>query len=144
MNRTNKDILETALKQSAVDANCNKEDFLCKDNITVISENNSGARKYLELPFDCHLISYGNNIVASVSEKCRDIVSDYIGRFKPEHCFETPNMHVLNDGLEKYGLRICFMAEYFLPDLDCLKIQDCPYEVKLLNQKDFSGLYTDT
>lgn len=144
MNLTNNDILETAITQSAIDANCNKEDFLSDNNVVVISENNSGARKYLELPFDCHLISYGNNIVASVSEKFRDIVSDYIGRFRPEHCFETPNMHILNDGLEKSGFRICFMAEYFLPDLDCLKIIDCPYEIRLLNQKDFSGLYTDT
>lgn len=144
MNWTNKDILKIALRQSAIDANCSEEDFLCGDNIIVISKDNAGARKYLELPFDCHLISYGNNIVASVSEQCRDIVSDYIRRFKPEHCFETPNMHVLNDALEKNGMRICFMAEYFLPDLDCLKIINCPYEIRLLNQKDFSGLYTDT
>lgn len=143
MGFTNKDILEIALKQSAIEANCNKEDFLCKDNITVISENNSNARKYLELPFECHLISYGNNIVASVSEKFRNIVSDYINRFSSEHCFETPNMHILNDALEKKGLRICFMAEYFLPDLECLKIHDCPYEIKILSQNEFSELYTE-
>jgi len=143
MDFTNKSILEIALKQSAVDANCNKEDFLCSNNIIVISENNSGARKYLDLPFECHLISYGNNIVASVSESCRKIVSDYISRFKPEHCFETPNMHVLNDRLEENGLRICFMAEYFLPDLNRLKVLDCPYEIRLLNQNDFSELYTE-
>ncbi|MDE6780006.1 MAG: GNAT family N-acetyltransferase [Ruminococcus sp.] len=143
MEFTNGDILETAMRQSAIDAGCDRADFLSDNNVVVISENNFCARKYLELPFDCHLISYGNNIVASVSEKCRDIVSDYIERFRPEHCFETPNMHVLNDGLEKIGFRVCFMSEYFLPDLDCLKVPDCPYKIKVLNQKDFSGLYTD-
>ncbi len=143
MNLTNKDILETALRQSAIDAGCNKNDFLCDNNIVVISENNHDARKYLELPFECHMISYGNNVVASVSEKCRDIVFDYISRFKPEHCFETPNMHVLNDRLEENSLRVCFMAEYFLPDLNFLKVPDCPYELKLLNQNDFSELYME-
>lgn len=143
MNFTNKDILETALRQSAVDAGCNKDDFLCDNNVIVISENNDCARKYLELPFECHMISYGNNIVASVSESCRDIVSDYINSFKTEHCFETPNMHILDDRLKEKGLRICFMAEYFLPDLNSLKITDCPYEMRLLDKNDFSGLYTE-
>ncbi len=38
-----------------------------------------------------------------------------------EHCFETPDMHVLNDAFQKLGYRVCFMAEYFLPDLQVLK-----------------------
>jgi hypothetical protein len=41
---------------------------------------------------------------------------DYSAKYSFEHCFETPTMHVLNDELQKRGLRICFMAEYFLPE----------------------------
>lgn len=63
------------------------------------------SRKYLELPFSCNLISYGNNIVASVTEDFRDVVSDYINKYEVERCFETPNMHVLNDALQKKKLR---------------------------------------
>ena len=63
---TNKDILNIAMKQSAIDLNCGAEDFLSEENKVVYSKPNSGARKYLELPFDCNLVSYGNNIVASV------------------------------------------------------------------------------
>ena len=142
MKHTNESIYQTALRQSAIDAGCDESDFLRSDNITVKSQKDIKARKYLELPFECNLISYGNNIVASVNEKYKEIVSEYINRYSAEHCFETPNMHVLNDAMQKHGLRVCFMAEYFLPDLNCLKPIDCNYRLKVLKQEDFSGLYT--
>ncbi len=142
MNFTNAAILRIAMQQSAIDANCDTEDFLRSENMIVPSIVNPRARKYLSLPLDCNLISYGNNIVASINQKYRTIVSNYINRFPVEHCFETPNLHVLNDELQKEDLRICFMAEYFLPDLHELKILDCPYTTKLLHPKDFQTLYT--
>ena len=142
MSFTNKGILHIAMEQSAVDANCRAEDFMRAENVVVTSAARPEARKYLSLPFDCHLISYGNNIVASVNEKYRDIVKDYVNQFPAEHCFETPNLHVLNDALQKDGLRVCYMAEYFLPDLGALKVLDCPYEMRLLHQEDFGPLYT--
>lgn len=144
MHFTNESILLTAMQQSAADANCKAGDFMQEQNIIVTSAVNPDARKYLTLPFACNLISYGNNIVASIDEKYRGIVSAYINRFSVEHCFETPNLHVLNDAMQKDNLRICFMAEYFLPDLKELKALDCPYELKVLHSGDFDTLYTDT
>ena len=64
---TNRDILQTALRQSAMDSNCRPEDFLSAENKVVLSKKNPAARKYLELPFLCDFTSYGSNIVASVS-----------------------------------------------------------------------------
>ena len=142
MDFTNETILRIAMEQSAADAACQAEDFLRPENVVALSAANPRARKYLSLPFDCHLISYGTNIVASINEKYRAVVADYINRFPVEHCFETPNLHVLNDALQKDGLRVCFMAEYFLPDLCALRPLDGPYQTKLLRQKDFSALYT--
>lgn len=138
---TDKEILQIALAQSAIDAGCAPEDFLKTENVVVLSKSHPDARKYLQLPFDCNLISYGTNIVASVSGECRELVSDYIGRFPVEHCFETPNLHVLNDAVEEKGLRVCFMAEYFLPDVNLLKAGECGYELRLLGPEDFASLY---
>lgn len=143
MNFTNKEILKIAMEQSAIDASCMADDFLKSENIITCSMENDRARKYLELPFSCNLISYGNNIVASVKEEYRDIVFDYINKYAVEHCFETPNMHVLNDALQKENLRICFMAEYFLPDLNFLRELECAYELRVLHQEDFAGLYKE-
>lgn len=142
MKFTNDTILQTAMIQSAIDANCRAEDFRRFDNIIVQSKPNQAARKYLSLPFECNLISYGNNIVASINENYRSIVSEYINTFDMVHCFETPNMHVLNDAMQTEGLRICFMAEYFLPDINHLKSLECSYELKILHQSDFEKLYT--
>ena len=138
---TNSDILKIALSQSAIDAGCNPEDFLKQENVVVRSVAHPDARRYLKLPFDCNLISYGTNIVASVSEDCWEAVMEYISRFPVEHCFETPNLHVLNDAMEKQGRRVCFMAEYFLPDVNVLKALDCPYELRILTKEDFADLY---
>ena len=142
MDFTNEKILEIAMEQSAIDSNCRREDFLRHEPVITISRKNPRARKYLEFPMDCDLVSYGNNVVASVQEEYREITEEYIRTYAPEHCFETPNLHVLDDALQKKGGRICFMAEYFLPDLRVLSVQDCPYEMRILHPEDFTELYT--
>lgn len=137
----NKKIYETARRQSAIDLNCRIDDFDRDQNVIVYSESAPDARRYLELPFACDLVSYGNNIVASVDRKYEKIVRDYIDKYKVEHCFETPNMHVIDDAFLAHGLRVCFMAEYFLPDMDILTALTCPYETRVLEQRDFADLY---
>ena len=140
---TNQEILSIAMQQSAIDLNCKADDFLQNKNKIVISQKNEAARRYLELPFVCNLVSYGNNVVASVQKEYEDLVREYIEKYPVEHCFETPNIHALNDTFEKHDMRVCFMAEYFLPDVTLLKEIDCGYELQILEQKDFADLYVD-
>lgn len=138
---TNQNILNIAMQQSAFDLNCNKEDFTKTENVVVISSNNKKARKYLELPFFCNLVSYGNNIVASVDKSIETIVYEYINTYQIEHCFEAPNMHILNDKLQQFNMSICFMAEYFLPNIQDIHPLFCNYELKVLKPEQFSNLY---
>lgn len=138
---TNHDVLLIAMQQSAVDLNCHADDFCSAENKIVLSKQNDSARKYLTLPFDCNLVSYGTNIVASVKDEYRQIVTDYISRVPVEHAFETPGLHALDDALQPFALRTCFMAEYFLPDLDVLQPLPCAYKTRVLTQKDFEPLY---
>ncbi|MBQ7944779.1 MAG: GNAT family N-acetyltransferase [Lachnospiraceae bacterium] len=140
---TNKDILRIAMEQSAIDSNCEPADFISKENKLVYSQENPNARRYLKLPFVCDLVSYGNNIVASVQKEYEDIVRHYINTYSVEHSFETPNMHILNDAMQERGMRVCFMAEYFLPDVSILKERTCAYELRVLTQEDFADLYVD-
>ena len=90
---TDEQILKTAMRQSAIDMNCNADDFLLNKNKVVISKENADARRYLKLPFAADLVSYGNNIVASCSPELRATVEEYISSFVWYHCFETPNLH---------------------------------------------------
>lgn len=137
----NEDIWRIALAQSAIDAGCAPEDFSRAENVVVYSRKNPAARRYLELPLACGLISYGTNIVASVEEPYETLVREYIDRYPVEHCFETPNLYVLNEAFRPYGMEVCFMAEYFLPDVEKVPVRKCGYETRILTQGDFAPLY---
>ena len=138
---TNQDILRIAITQSAADLCAAPDDFEKSENVIVLSRARDDARRYLTLPFSCQLVSYGNNAVASVSPEFREIAEAYINRYPAEHLFETPNLHVLNEALMEKGQKICFMAEYFLPDLNALRPLDCPFEMRILTPQDFTDLY---
>ncbi|MBP3479149.1 MAG: GNAT family N-acetyltransferase [Oscillospiraceae bacterium] len=139
---TNAEILQIALQQSAWDCNCAPEDFLSSHNVVVKSACNTKARKYLSLPQSCNLVSYGNNIVAQTADYLMKQVAEYINKYPVEHCFETPHLHVLEDILRPHGFSVCFVGEYFLPDINQLKLLPCKYELRTLYQEDFQTLYT--
>ncbi len=138
---SNEEIMKISLRQSAYDCNCVPEDFLSDRNVLTISKVHPNARKYIPLPLGCDLVSYGSNIVAQTSPELRDVVENYLQTYAMEHCFETPNLHVLDEALAPYGLKTCFMAEYFLPDVTRLKRLECGYELRILHQHDLSDLY---
>lgn len=140
---TNKEILQIALQQSAYDCNCEIEDFSSTENKVVLSKKHEKARVYLPLPLECDLVSYGNNIVAQVSERMKDVVTKYISKYAVARCFESPNVIALNEKLAEYGYKVCFMAEYFLPDINELKEISCDYEIKVLYPEDFKDCYTE-
>ena len=132
------------MAQSAIDLGAAPLDFEKNENVIVISREDARARRYLQLPFSCQLVSYGNNVVASVSPEYREIAEIYINQYPAEHLFETPHLHVLNEALAERGQKICFMAEYFLPDVEVLRTRtkdECPYKKRLLTQADFAELY---
>lgn len=138
---TNQDILQIALRQSAIDCHCQPEDFLSGENKVVLSEKNERARAYLELPFELDLVSYGANIVAQASPRLLDTAAWYIGKYPVEHCFESPNVIALNERLAAFDLKVCFMAEYFLPDISVLRERPCAYELKVLEPEAFQEYY---
>ena len=103
---TNKELFRLALAQSAEDLNCTPDDLTAQDNRLVFSAANDGARRYLKLPFDCDLVSYGGNVVASVSPALEEDVRRYLDLYPAGHSyrlFETPSIHLLSDILEPRG-----------------------------------------
>ena len=133
------------MAQSAIDLAADARDFEKSENVVVTSRESGGARRYLKLPFSCQLVSYGNNVVASVSPEFREITENYINKYPVEHLFETPHLHTLNEALMERGQKICFMAEYFLPDVRVLGERNTenvvPYALRLLTKADFAELY---
>ena len=121
---TNREILKIAMAQSARDLSADASDFEKSENVVVTSRESDGARRYLKLPFSCQLVSYGNNVVASGSPEFRELAENYVNKYPVEHLLETPHLHVLNEALMAKGQKICFMAEYFLPDVNVLGKRD--------------------
>lgn len=138
---TNQEILKIALQQSAYDLGCHPDDFFRKENVVTISKKHPQARKYLVYPLSCDMVSYGNNIVAQATEKIAPLVRAFIDHYPVEHCFETPHIHVLDAQLGAFDQKVCFMAEYFLPDVNAVKERPCDYPLRILHQKDFANLY---
>ena len=138
---TNKEMLRIAMEQSAMDLNCKAEDFLQNNPVVVKFRLGPSAKRYYKEPIACNFVSYGNNVVASVKDDYREIVTEYINKFEFYHCFETPNMHWLDERLAKKGQRICFMAEYYLPDVNKLQPLPCDFELRILEPHDFLDLY---
>ena len=71
------------VEQSAEDINCKTEDFLKNQNVIVPFRLGKKARKYLKEPIIANFVSYGNNVVASVTEDVREIVTEYVYPFDP-------------------------------------------------------------
>lgn len=138
---SNKELLAAAMRQSALELGCDAEDFTRAENIAVVSRPHEGARKYLELPFDCQLVSYGNNVVAAAREEWLPFVRRYIDKYGPVRSFETPQMHILNDEWQRHGCRACFMAVYYLPDVNALCERDCGYTLRVLTPEAFAPYY---
>ena len=62
---TREEILEIALRQSAADCSCSKEDFKRETNVVVEAKPAPEGSRYMTFPQICALFSYGGNIVAS-------------------------------------------------------------------------------
>lgn len=140
----NKMILQIALAQSACDCSCSPEDFGRNENVVVESRPSRQARRYLKLPHICNLVSYGSNIVACARGDLLDDIRQYLeGVPHIENCFETPGMYPLNRRLAKAGAEICYMADYFLPDVKGIFgfTGKCSYELRVMEPEEFAGLY---
>lgn len=129
------------MRQSALDINACPADFLKTENVIVRSAIGPAARKYYREPIACNFVSYGSNIVASVRDEYREIIAAYLAKFTFYHCFETPYMHWLDERMRPLGQRVCFMAEYFLPDVTMLQRRKCAYSLRILTKADFAELY---
>ncbi|MBR4223560.1 MAG: GNAT family N-acetyltransferase [Oscillospiraceae bacterium] len=137
----NKDMLRIAMEQSAEDIGCKAEDFMRGENVIVPYRPGKNVRKYISQPITCNMVSYGNNIVAAVTDEVSDIVTEYIGRYEFYHCFETPDMNWLDARLAQRGQKVCFMAEYYLLDTGRMPAFSCAYETRILEPGDFGELY---
>jgi len=138
---TNDTIKLISMKQSAIDFNCEVNDFLSEKNKVVISRLNDGRKRNITLDdLFCHFISYGNSCVASVDEKVKDFIEDFIYKYKGFRCFEQ--FCILNEEFSKYNKRMG-KGECFLPDVTKLKLVNLDFDVKIYVDDEVCQFYND-
>ena len=138
---TQKEMLEIALQQSAVDLSCKAEDLTGSKNAVFLSVPDPRARKYLTLPHICSIVSYGQNAVASVREESMIApVREYLDTHKTGYLFSTPDIYDLNRILSDGNARVCFTAEYFL-SRGPVSEPASAYAMKWFYPADFASLY---
>lgn len=143
---TNNEIFEIAYKQSAIDCNANPKDFTQDHYIIHNSVANDQARKYLNLPQNLDLISYGKNIVASVNpsnSSLYEATEAYLKLYEsnPAYAFTLPDLIHLNDLLKPLGFQVYYQSEFFLPDMNKLKPLSCDYDIRLISKESLDSLY---
>ena len=141
---TQEQILRTALEQSALECGCTPAQFSADAPQLLPYRRHPAARRYLPDPIECDLVYYGSNIVAVTSERTRAAVAQYLARTPAYRSFETPAIYALNELLQPYHLKVCFMAEYWLPDIAALQPQPCPYTMRVLDlrrSEQYAALY---
>ena len=80
--------------------------------------------------------------MVSAIDSIRHIVEEYVEKYNFQECFETPYICKLNDQLKDYGYAICFMATYYLPNIESFELVDCNFETKILTKNEFGNLYS--
>ncbi len=141
---TQAEILQIAMRQSAVDCSCNESDFFGEQNTVVESKPAEGASRYMALPHICALFSYGSNIVAACRQDLIPEVTSFVnGKEKAFQCFDAPAIRELNGILEKADAKIHWMHTCYLPDPEQIFHADlpCDYEKRELHPEDFQNLY---
>ncbi|GKU25104.1 GNAT family N-acetyltransferase [Clostridium folliculivorans] len=139
----NKDIWKIAMEQSAIDLNCKATDFMSKGSTVVTSKLNEGRKKCYKKPMFCGLAYYGEGLVASVDERIKEFMEVFVSRHSEYRCFDTPQLIVLNKEFGKYGKCVCFIAEFFLPDLEKKVLINENIEVKVFSEDEIPALYED-
>ncbi len=138
---TGKEILEIALRQSAIDCGCAPEDFLSSKNAVFPSAKQPGARKYLALPHLLDFVSYGHAIVASGREDLLPLARRHMDAFPGHSAFEAAGIVSFARALAPLNLAPAYDGEYFLPDPDQLWAHTCPFPLLILERDSLNGLY---
>ena len=141
---TRKEILDAAMRQSAIDCSCSEEDFRRETHVVAAHIPSELESTFLTKPNICRLISYGSNIVASCRGDLITEVEAFVNSVEKFYrCFEPLAIYELNRILEQADARVAWMHLFYLPDPDAVFRAEltCPYATRVMHPDDFTELY---
>jgi len=129
-----------AMRQSAVDLNCEAEDFISDKNKVVLSKLNKGRKRYITETSFCNLVCYGNACVASVDVNIKDFMECFMQKYDGRYCLEQ--YLILDEEFKKYGKNI-WKSESFIPDIRRLVIVSPDFDVNIYAEDEICQFYRD-
>ena len=106
---TNDSILHIAMQQSAIEYNCAIDAFMQQQSVITLPCASTSARKYLDVPFRCSLVSYGKNVVACAEKVLHNELRQYLDGHKFYRCLTSPAVFELNEILASAGSVLMYM-----------------------------------
>lgn len=140
---TYKEMLRVAMEQTAIDMNCHVDDLSKEGNTVVISHLNKGAKKCYKNKISCGFAYYGEGFVASVDKSIKPTIESYISKHPAYRNFDGPQIFFLNKELEPFGKSVCYLAEFFLPDLEKPVEINKDITTIILHEEDIPELFED-
>ncbi len=113
---TYKEMLDIAIKQSAIDFNCKKEDLLDKEDKIVIHNLLANRKLYYKEKLFFSAIHYGAGKVIATNQEFFKEVKDMMEDFHGFRLFDMPQVSFINEKLKAYGKCMTHFADYYLFD----------------------------
>jgi len=139
---SNREVLDRAMAQCAIDFNCAAGDFRKEEHVLGAPLNREGRRYLIPGLFFFRMITFGGNAVIAADERIRPWLQDYVqGETGPE-LFEEPQQRGIDEVLTKFGKPLWSSVHVFLPDLNAHPVAGLA-EVRWFEEAEMESLYAD-
>lgn len=136
-----RDMLLTAMQQSALDIGCAPEDFERREPVVVRALHQPRAKAYLGTPPFLFMACYGRNVAACAHEDFMREARAYLDSYDAALCFSMPYASRLDSLLRCHGMCVSNTASYYLPCDEPRRVYECAYPTRVLTQEDFEPYY---
>lgn len=125
----------------AVEYNCKSHNFKISENLVTVSALKEGRRRYGNKPYFFQMVTTGDNAVITADEELQKFLTEFSKGKVGRTLFEIPNLIVLNNELDKYGMCLTTTYHMFLPKR---KVEPKnKYHVKWFYDKEIHQFYKD-
>lgn len=126
----------------AIEYNCKPQDFKNSNNLITVSELKEGRRRYGSKPYFFQMVTTGENAVITGDIKLQEFLKEFSKEKVGREMFEIPNLVILNNELEKYGMFLTTTWHMFLPKYS-VEIKN-KYHVKWFYDREIEQFYGDS
>ncbi len=125
----------------ALEFNCTTNDFTKNKNILTHSQIHEGRRIYSPEKYFFHMVTTGNNAVATADECLHPFLQEFIKKRTGHWLFEIPNLMPLEKELNRFGYTLTGTYHMFLPRFEVTVQKD--YPVKWFYGEEIGQFYGD-